>query len=96
MKFTDDDLKRLKAECDFHGPAEQCVELIPQDLLNLIARLEAAEEAAKDLPVFHNFLEESGELRHAIWANVTGCDMCKRYSAWRKVSGRDSDGLAGK
>lgn len=80
MTFDDNDLKRLKE----HALSLERTEYIPvteaQDILALIARLEAAEQVIKAI--------EDEEISD--W--LCGYSL----KAWRKVAGKDSGGEAGK
>lgn len=76
MTFTDDDLKRWKSQPYSYAP--ECED----ELLALLARLEAAEVIADR----HNI--EHSPLQHDYIKDEKRCSECRELKAWRKVTGK--------
>jgi hypothetical protein len=81
MKFTDEDLERLKSYQPYVGMGEG-IRLHPEDLQALLARLEAAEFVCDAAHSVLRYAENNGD-RHKLIE-----DLGFMYQEWRKAAGK--------
>lgn len=86
--FTDDDLKRLKARNYYIPLSRNVSDLQVEELLVLIARLEAAERSLERNWKGHTTTCLEGKNLSG-GSSVCICEMGDLYMAWLKSAGKD-------
>ena len=84
MSFTDDDLKRLKSDLEKHI----VIDLIQDQGLSLLARMDAAERGIFDLETVVRWMREEKRYEKLSAADLVWLQSAEfRLKAWREAAG---------